>query len=534
MDGIRILQRFDSAPTLERLFRILTQEVAMSDRIRLAWYGATVFLASALLLLLEIVAGRLIAPYVGASLYTWTSVIGVILAGLSLGNWLGGHWADRGANERAVGVTLTLAGLASLAVLVLLALVAPVIQGNGFDLLSASFLYVMSLFFIPSMLLGIVTPLLTTMALWIDMRAGHIVGRMHALAALGSILGTFAAGYWLIQFFGTRTVITGSAIALFLLALPFLLPVARTAMVFMLLAACGIAALASMFRGFENPCDKESQYYCIRVVDAQDQVPTGQARAMILDHLLHSINHAQYPHMLVSPYVQLMDELVLDHFDHRANKLRWFFSGGGAYTQPRALTILAPESDVTVAEIDPQVTRLAQAKMFVTLDHMRVLHMDARVALARLQGERFNVIVGDVFHDIVVPYHFITREYAHLVKDRLSSDGLYVLNIVDTLEDPLLVKSLIKTLKKEFQFVHACLPMKKSAELREAYVITASNKYQPPAYIESQRGFDRHWQRVTQKVLANGTLISEVPLLTDDFAPVERLVSRLILTDSGI
>ena len=74
--------------------------------LRIAGYGATVFLSSALLLVLEIVAGRLIAPYVGVSLYTWTAVIGVILAGLSVGNWVGGVWADRGAGGRAAGWTL--------------------------------------------------------------------------------------------------------------------------------------------------------------------------------------------------------------------------------------------------------------------------------------------------------------------------------------------------------------------------------------------------------------------------------------------
>lgn len=100
----------------------------MSDRLRITWYGLTIFLSSALLLVLEILAGRLIAPYVGVSLYTWTAIIGVILAGLSLGNWLGGVWADRGGNDLAAGITLALAGLFSLGILLLLTLVAPLIE----------------------------------------------------------------------------------------------------------------------------------------------------------------------------------------------------------------------------------------------------------------------------------------------------------------------------------------------------------------------------------------------------------------------
>lgn len=85
--------------------------------------------------------------------------------------------------------------------------------------LSSAFLLVLSLFFLPAMLLGVVTPLLTTLALRLDTRTGHIVGLMHALAALGSILGTFVTGYWLVQYLGTRNIILATAAGLFLLAL---------------------------------------------------------------------------------------------------------------------------------------------------------------------------------------------------------------------------------------------------------------------------------------------------------------------------
>ncbi|OQX32403.1 MAG: hypothetical protein B0D89_01000 [Candidatus Sedimenticola endophacoides] len=106
----------------------------MASRRRIHWYAFTIFLSSAFLLVLEMVAGRLIAPYVGVSLYTWNSVIGVILAGLSLGNWIGGGWADRGGGERGAGLVLLASSLASLAVLLLLTLVAPPLQRSGLSL----------------------------------------------------------------------------------------------------------------------------------------------------------------------------------------------------------------------------------------------------------------------------------------------------------------------------------------------------------------------------------------------------------------
>ena len=142
-----------------------------------------------------------------------SALIGVILAGLSVGNWLGGVWADRGAGGRAAGWTLIAAGLASFAILLILSLVAPAIQRSQISLLGASLLLVCALFFLPALLLGVVTPLLTTLSLRLSPRTGHIVGMMHALAALGSIAGTFIAGYWLIPAFGSRAVVIASALA---------------------------------------------------------------------------------------------------------------------------------------------------------------------------------------------------------------------------------------------------------------------------------------------------------------------------------
>ena len=183
---------------------------------------------SALVLVVEIVAARLIAPFVGVSLYSWTAIIGVVLGGLSLGNWLGGVWADRGGSERSAGLVLGLGALSCIAILLLLTLVAPPLQRSALGLLTVSFLFVAALFFVPAMLLGVVTPLLTTLALRLDARTGHIVGMMHALAAFGSIVGTFATGYLFIQYFGTHAVIIGTGAVLGLLALAFLLPARGT------------------------------------------------------------------------------------------------------------------------------------------------------------------------------------------------------------------------------------------------------------------------------------------------------------------
>ena len=506
----------------------------MSKRLVLFWFGLVVFLSSALLMILEIVAGRIIAPYVGVSLYTWSSVIGVVLGGLSLGNWLGGRWADSGAGEREVGITLLASSAASIAVLLLLTLIAPMIQAAEINLLGASFIYVLALFFVPSTLLGIITPILTTMAIGIDSRAGHIVGRMNALAALGSILGTFAAGYWLIQYFGTRNIVISVAILLFIMGGLFLFRSNKRPLLVLLIVNVLIGSGAYLRGGMQGYCDKESAYFCIRVVNAAEMVPRGDARALVLDHLVHGINYRHWPDTLFTPYVHMMDELVMFHLGKEAKTANYFFAGGGAYTSPRAVKAHSPDASITVSEIDKDVTRIAEERLFLDSEGMRIMHMDARMALESLPEKQFDVVVGDVFNDVIVPYHLLTREYVALIKSRLTENGIYVLNVVDVPTDPLLLKSMYKTLRAVFEHVDLWIEDKQVNVKRYTYVISARSHAPMPDHIQSQKGFKRQWLNITDKVISTGTQLADIPLLRDDYAPVERLSADLVLKEHGI
>ena len=506
-----------------------------SNRLRLAWYGITVFLSSAVLLVLEITAGRLIAPYVGVTIYSWTSIIGVILAGLSLGNWIGGRWADRGADERSTGIALALAAVFSLLSLWTLTLIAPALQGSSINLIGASFLYVLCLFFIPALLLGIPTPLLTTLALRLDERTGHIVGRMHALAALGSIVGTFVTGFVLIQYLGSRAVVGLSALLLLLLALPFLRRASRPALLGLLLLGAASVALTRTQDGFASPCDAESSYFCLRVVDASEQAPFGSARGLVLDHLLHGINHAQEPGMLISPYVHLMQELVEGHFDaSELPRLRYYFAGGGSYTQPRAIAHDYPEAGITVAELDPLVTRTAARELYIDPARFEVLHGDARALLYRRAPAEFDVIVTDAFHDIAIPYHLVTLEYARLAKSRLRPGGLFATNVVDAFPDAKMVKSLMKTLQQEFAEVDVWLDRIPDQPQRMTYVIFASDRAIDNDVFHAARGFRRSWLRIDEPLTQSGTPLADLPIFSDDYVPVERMISSLLLTREGL
>ena len=226
-------------------------------------------------------------------------------------------------------------------------------------------------------------------------------------------------------------------------------------MALILISVCTLV-LTYARNGFSNPCQWESNYFCLRVVDASDP-QYGTAKALILDHLLHGINHEAEPDLLISSYVHAMDEIVRVFFQAQQDShLRYFFAGGGAYTQPRAVKAMYPSARITVAELDPQVTATAEEALYVNNDGMEIIHLDARAVLQTNQ-QQYDVIVTDVFHDISVPYHLVTQEFAQSVKQNLSEEGLYLVNIVDAFPDAKLVKSLIKTLQQEFSHVDVWL-----------------------------------------------------------------------------
>src|SRR5262249_50783317 len=165
-----------------------------------------VFVASCCTLILELVAGRILAPYIGVSLYTWTSIIGVVLAGISLGNYLGGRIADRWPRRRTLGILLATGGLASLAILPLIniATAIPTTQlidpsntlGGVLPLDRASVLILRIvvittlIFFPPSLILGMVSPVVIKLTLKDLAHSGGLLGQVDALSPLGRILGT--------------------------------------------------------------------------------------------------------------------------------------------------------------------------------------------------------------------------------------------------------------------------------------------------------------------------------------------------------
>ncbi len=478
-------------------------------------------------MIVEIVAGRMLAPYFGMSLYTWTTVIGVVLTGLGFGHWAGGRLADAwpGRRAEALGLACLAGAVTTILVLPILFVVAGSLSAADVAVPTAIVVTGFAAFLLPSLTAGLVQPIATTFALEaLGSRAGRVVGRMLAAGVAGAILGTFLAGFVLISYLGSAGSIWLVAALNAVLAALFV-PAFRQRVV-----AWALVAVAAFFTvsgwsppGFATPCAYESRYYCIGVFSGEERNLPG-ARLLRLDALTQSVNHED-PGYLAYSHLQWMDELVRRRFG--GSRFAAFVIGGGGYTLPRTWLARDPTTSVTVAELDPLVTAIARERLwFEPGPRTEILHQDARVALARMADERrFDVIVGDAFRDVALPAHLITDTFHALVAGRLTADGFYVINIIDAVQPRRLVASAVATFRRRFPIVEVWYDAAayQTSDTINFIVYAAARPSGLESPLDASSAPATTWDRLDDTAMAASP---DTVFLTDDFAPVERLLGR--------
>lgn len=485
---------------------------------------------SAASLVVEIVAGRMLAPWLGMSLYTWTSIIAVVLAGFSAGHWVGGILAGWRSSRALSATAWALAGAAltsGIAVFLLRWLAGPAIEVLDHPL--AAIVVLTSLaFFLPSFFAGIPAPVLTQVAVEAaPARSGRALGAMFAAGAFGAIGGTLAAGFVFISWLGTTATLTiiaavYAALAAILFTYAGALKGRHGAVTGLALAICLLPASAAL--ALPGPCLTESRYFCIRVEDVSAE--TGEpTRLMVLDHLAHGVTVRDTPSRMVTPHAALLDALPRARFDGRPFSA--FFIGGGSFTIPRAWAAAGTSTDMTVAEIDPEVTRIAVEHFWFDPATARVLDLDARLALQDA-GRRFDVIVGDAFTDIAVPAHLVTREFFSLVRDRLTDEGIYVMNVVDHLDRMRALAAMVRTLKAVFPVVEVWAEnIRPEPGARATFILLAGNSETPVSRITGAPPDSMEFGRLSARVVDALVERTAAPVMTDDLAPIDRLMGRL-------
>jgi len=502
--------------------------------------------AAACIMGVEILSTRLVARYLGASLYTWTSAIGVVLAGISFGNYLGGHIADRYRPRQ----TLSILFICASALVALIPMVSTWLgEWSALDVFSWPthvFLHFLIVFLLPATMLGTMSPVVAKMALDVGLGPGRTVGTIYAWSSIGSIAGTFVAGFFLVAWAGTESsvLIIAGVLALMGLAYSFSwisstwAAVFATALLALHLPWWGNESFASV-TGIKDPDTwrsvfiKDSHYQRVKVLDVG-----LDRRVMQLDKLTHSKVNFNDPLELMYEYAAIYAEITRVARP-LGNPPRALIIGGGGYVFPRYLEISYPGSAIEVIEIDPVVTQAAFETFNVPSDTaIRSINLDARNRVTDLVSNKrkgdatveFDLIYGDVVNDLSVPFHLTTVEFYRLLYELLSDDGTYIVNLIDTLDSGRFLGAVIATCREVFPQVDVMMPRARPHS-QNTFIVACSKRALDLSgvarSIASRHGYAARLlprSKVDELVERNtGGLV-----LSDDYAPVENLLAHIV------
>ncbi|PGF16994.1 spermidine synthase [Natrinema sp. CBA1119] len=374
---------------------------------------------------LEILAGRIIAPQFGSSIYTWGSIITVFLAALSLGYWQGGKRAETASNRRMTWILLGTA-----------AYVAIVVYGSGQLLLSASAMplparyaslpAVLILFGPPTYLLGFISPYAAELSE--KKGIGEASGHVYALGTIGSIVGAGATTYLLIPTLGIDMIgllfgliLVGTAFALTLPALSPRPAAASVAIALLLVVAAGLGPVAFDHRG-DVVYQTQTAYQELEVID------DGDVRTLYLDDARHSAMDLDDPDRHVFEYTRYfhLPMLMVDDPDEVENVL---FIGGGGYTGPKDFE-RKYDVNVDVAELDPAVTQAAKDYFRLEEGENMTAHTEDGRRFLRDTDTTYDLIILDAYQKDQVPIHLTQLGFMELAEERLSDDGVFLANVI--------------------------------------------------------------------------------------------------------
>jgi len=554
-----------------------------SARTGRAWWSEShsllvvVFVCGAVLMAFEIVGSRILAPTFGGTVFVWGSLIGVVLGALSLGYFVGGRLADKKPSFFLLGTIIAIAGLLIVVVPFYATACGRWVDrsapGRSINPLFTSVL----LFFVPSILLGMVSPFSVRLQARTITTVGNVAGRLYALSTLGSIAGTLLATFWLIPSFGASMITKALGVTLVVVSLLAILPRLREQLLggrvrravgsaAVLLGVIALALVPSpsfipLAEGEKLVAEADSPYQHIGIVllsGSSRGMPEEWSMRMVFDEYIESeilvesgdsnnirirepyTSNAKYTDMLHLPFL----------FNSEARSV--LVVGGGGGVVPTIFCRDYPDVTVDVVEIDPTVLRLAERYFGFRPNEgpIRTFVMDGRVYV-RDCTRKYDIIILDAFTGGRPPFHLLTREFLELVKSRLSSRGVVHLNIISSLEGEMgrLYRAVLKTfiavfgrervyvfpkwydprwgstvtrrdginimlVATNFDFIRNPLP--RDEIVRRAETLVQSGRIKIPSvqvhaynHLPEERGRD----------------LSADPILTDDYAPVDNMIT---------
>lgn len=487
-----------------------------------------VFLCGAVVMIFELVGSRVLAPYIGTSIFVWTSLIGTILASLSIGYYFGGKLADKKSTLPGLSMIIFCAAVAVGITTVCKDPLLTFLQTSLNDIKLVSIIASFLLFCPASIAMGMISPYAAKLKIQNLDSSASTIGGLSALSTCGSIFGTFFAGFYLIPHFGTNRLLLILSITLgitsIFLALEKFLKLKLLVVLFLLSGFPVFQAFDDLYKqhGFMDIDTAYNRIWIFERVDAKTQKPV---RVMGINNENHS-----------SMFLESSD--LVNEYTKYYNLATYFYPnfettlmlGGAAYSYPKEFLRLYPKATMDVAEIDPEVTELA--KQYFRLEEnsrLHIFHEDARVYLNTTK-KKYDVIFGDAFTSFYsVPYQLTTIEAVQKTYDALSENGVVILNLISSLEGPkgLFARAEYATYKRIFPQVYM-LPVTFPDDPKKVQniILVALKSKEVPSFQSEDPVLHSYLQhRMTKKIE------EDAGILTDDFAPVDYYMSKTIDSD---
>lgn len=492
-----------------------------------------VFLTGAAVLIIEVVATRILSPYFGNTLYTVSSVLGIVLAALSVGYYIGGRLADKRPESNLFFAIILFGGMSVLALQLLSQFWLPGV-GYNLSVVSGPLISSLLLFFLPGFLLGMLSPFAIKLQ---EKRLpntgiGSIAGEMFFFSTLGSIAGSLGAGFLLVPLLGISvTVISVGTFLCVLGGLPLLLGRKHLQLVMHLIAVAVTLGVLTTSLVFAKPQ---------RVVYSADGV---YEKLTIYDHRKDGrpVRSLQQDRSSSSAMYLDSDELVYDYTKYyelyktiKPNASRALVIGGAAYSVPKALLQDSPHMRVDVAEIEPSLETLAKKYFKLPEDDRLKTHLvDGRRWLAT-SGNTYDFIFSDVYYSLYsIPAHFTTKEFFETAKEQLSKNGVFIANVIGdlTVSQPSFTYSELKTFQSVFENNYLFAIESPTAKEAQNLIFvgingTARLNFNHDAFLKSR--YKVLQDLASHVTVVNSQLLKSYPLLTDDYAPIDYMMSQML------
>jgi spermidine synthase len=493
------------------------------------------FVSGAILMALEMVASRFLAPQYGNSIVVWASLISVFLSGLSVGYWLGGTFADRWPSLNGVAAVLISAAGCVLAIPIAARFVFAFAPS---DLRTGSLAASILLFLAPTILMGSVSPYAIRLDAADRAQLGRSSGRLYAISTAGSIFGTIGTAFWLIPYAGVDnlTYLLGATLATLAAAVAIAggarqrvirIVVTAGAAGALLIGAVVMASDSTVWRarssahGGAKPIYVHDSFYHHIVVSDADGI-----RSLRFDDYVQSVMSIRDPLEAHTPYT---DHLHLGvAFAHPRSVLMIGLGGG---TLVKQFLHDYPAVHIDVAEIDPEVVDVARRFFSVPVT-------DPRVSIATEDGRRFllrsnrqyDLIVLDAFNRYSVPFHLVTREFFELCRERLAPGGYLEMNFISRRRGKAneALASVSDTLSSIFSEQYAFTRDPKT-HLQQNWILVAGGGPQMPdaqlfATIAAANEVKPVYRALAAHYVRSGPDRAGGTILTDQYAPIEEMM----------